>query len=58
MASDNLDHTKEAADAFMLELFIINKEYSSITFLKVFTDRPTSQFKQRFFVFKPSWMGK
>ena len=38
MASDNLDHTKEAADAFMLELFIINKEYSSITFLKVFTD--------------------
>ena len=43
----------------MSELFdTINKKYSSIKLLKVFTDGSTSQFKQSFFCFQTFMDGK
>ena len=47
--SDNLNHTKEAVYTFMSELLAtINKKYSSIKLLNIFTDGTTSQSKQGF----------
>ena len=47
--SDNLNHTKEAVYTFMSELLdTINKKYSSIKLLNIFTDGTTSQSKQGF----------
>ena len=49
IVSDNLDHTKEAVYTFMSESFdTIIKKYSSIKLFNIFTDGPTSQFKQHF----------
>ena len=47
--SDNLEHTKEVVYSFMTEFFCkIMQHYPSVDLINVFTDGPTSQFKQSY----------
>lgn len=57
IVSDNLEHTQEPVYAFKSELFgNISTKYSPVKLINVFTDRPTTQFKQRYlFSNLPDW---